>query len=122
MRKVTEIIRTNLVAISQDSDSAILYLSQTPSLQRQVSRLHDVVAKDPHGLALAARIGMTLITVKGVGLEETPGLVAKISDALQSNSINIFGILTITSSVLVLVDWKVRKQAGMLIRSSLENN
>ena len=65
---------------------------------------------------------MTLITVKGVGLEETPGLVAKISDALQSNSINIFGILTITSSVLVLVDWKVRKQAGMLIRSSLENN
>jgi len=122
MRKVTEIIRTNLVAISQDSDSAILYLSQTPSLRRQVSRLHDVVAKDPHGLALAARMGMALITVKGVGLEETPGLVAKISDALRSTNINIFGILTITSSVLVLVDWKVRKQAGKLIRNSLENN
>src|SRR5947209_9879686 len=28
IRKVTKIIRTNLVAISQDSDSAILYLSQ----------------------------------------------------------------------------------------------
>src|SRR5216683_4278135 len=41
MRKVTKIIRTNLVAISQDSDSAILYLSQTPSLRRQISRLHD---------------------------------------------------------------------------------
>jgi len=122
IRKVTKIIRTNLVAISQDSDSAILYLSQTPSLRRQISRLHDVVANDPHGLALAARMGMALITVKGVGLEETPGVVARISDALRSSNINIFGVLTITSSVLVLVDWKVRKQAGKLIRTSLENN
>src|SRR5712692_1738684 len=122
IRKVTKIIRTNLVAISQDSDSAILYLSQTPSLRGQISRLHDVVAKDPHGLALAARLGMALITIKGVGLEETPGVVARISDALRSSNINIFGVLTITSSVLVLVDWKVRKQAGNLIRTSLENN
>src|SRR2546422_7903441 len=122
IRKITKIIRTNLVAISQDSDSAILYLSQAPSLRRQISRLHDVVAKDPHGLALAARMGMALITVKGVGLEETPGVVARITDALRSSNINIFGVLTITSSVLVLVDWKVRKQAGELIRGSLENN
>jgi aspartate kinase len=122
IRKVTRIIRTNLVAISQDSDSAILYLSQTPSLDRQISRLHDVVAKNPHGIAIAARIGMALITVKGVGLEETPGVVARISDALRSSNINIFGVLTITSSVLVLVDWKSRNQAGNLIRASLENN
>ena len=65
---------------------------------------------------------MALITIKGVGLEETPGVVARISDALRSNNINIFGVLTITSSVLVLVDSKVRKQAGDLIRASLENN
>jgi aspartokinase len=55
-------------------------------------------------------------------LEETPGVVARVSDALRSSNINIFGVLTITSSVLVLVDWKVRKQAGKLIRTSLENN
>ena len=122
VRKVTEIIRTNLVAISQDSDSAILYLSQTPAIRRQISRLHDVVAKDPHGLAIAARMGMALITIKGVGLEETPGLVARISDALRSSNINIFGILTITSSIIVLVDWKIRKMAGRQIKNSLENN
>jgi len=122
MGKVTQITRRNLIAISQDSDSAILYLSQTSRLRREISRLHDVVANDPHGLALAARMGMALITVKGTGLEETPGLVAKISDALHTSNINIFGILTITSSVLVLVDWKVRKQAGKLIRNTLENH
>ncbi|TMI09096.1 hypothetical protein E6H34_01995 [Candidatus Bathyarchaeota archaeon] len=99
MGKVTQITRRNLIAISQDSDSAILYLSQTSRLRREISRLHDVVANDPHGLALAARMGMALITVKGTGLEETPGLVAKISDALHTSNINIFGILTITSKV-----------------------
>ncbi|HEV2119641.1 MAG TPA: ACT domain-containing protein [Candidatus Bathyarchaeia archaeon] len=122
IRKVTKIIRMNLVAISQDGDSAILYLSQTPSLRRQISKLHDVVASDPRGLALAARMGLALITVKGVGLEETPGVVARITDALRSSNINIFGVLTITSSVLVLVDWKERKRAGKLIKTSLENN
>ena len=122
MGKVTQITRRNLIAISQDSDSAILYLSQTSRLRREISRLHDVVANDPHGQALAARMGMALITVKGTGLEETPGLVAKIGDALHTSNINIFGILTITSSVLVLVDWKVRKQAGKLIRNTLENH
>ncbi len=59
---------------------------------------------------------------KRLGFEETPGVVARISDALRSSNINIFGVLTITSSVLVLVDWKVRKLAGRLIRDSLENN
>ena len=122
VKKVTEIIRTNLVAISQDSDSAILYLSQTRSLPRQIAKLHDVVSNDPHGLAIAARMGMALITVKGVGLEETPGLVAKISDALRSGNVNIFGILTITSSIMVLVDWKIRKMAGRMIKSRLESN
>jgi len=122
IRRVTDIIKTNLVAISHDSDSAILYLSQTSNLEREVSMLHDVIARDPHGIAIAARMGMALITVKGVGLEETPGLVAKVSDALRSSNINIFGILTITSSILVLVDWKLRKQAEKLIRDSLENS
>ena len=122
IRKVTEISKANLVAISQDSDSAILYLSQTPSLRRQITKLHEVVAKDSHGLAIAARMGMALITIKGVGLEDTPGLIARISDALRSGNINIFGILTITSSILVLVDWKIRKQANRLIKASLENN
>src|SRR6266571_3549645 len=122
VQKISKFAGANLVAVSQDSDSAILYVKQTSKLQQHITRLHDAILNDPHGIAIAARMGMALITVKGVGLEETPGVVARVSDALQSNNINIFGVLTITSSVLVLVDWKVRRQAGKLIRTSLENN
>ncbi|HZY94393.1 MAG TPA: hypothetical protein VFE98_05955 [Candidatus Bathyarchaeia archaeon] len=122
VQKITKLAGPNLVAVSQDSDSAILYIKQTPQLRQQITRLHDAILNDPHGIALAARMGMALITVKGVGLEERQGVIAKISDALRSENINLFGVLTIASSVLVLVDWKLRRKATILVRSSLENN
>jgi aspartate kinase len=122
VRKISKLAGPSLVAVSQDSDSAILYIKQTPKLQQQITRLHDAILNDPHGIALAVRMGMALIRVRSIGLEERPGVVARISDALRSTNINMFGVLTITSSVLVLVDWKVRRKAASLIRSSLEKN
>ena len=122
VQKISKLAGPNLVAVSQDSDSAILYIKQTPKLQQQLARLHNAVLKDPHGIALAARTGMALVKVRSIGLEERPGVVARISDALRSANINMFGILTITSSVLDFVDWKVRRKAASLIRISLENN
>jgi aspartate kinase len=122
VQKISKLAGANLVAVSQDSDSAILYVKQTQKLQQQITRLHDAILNDPHGIALAVRMGMALITVRSIGLEERPGVVARISDALRSTNINMFGVLTITSSVLVLVDWKVRRKAASLIRSSLEKN
>lgn len=119
---VAEIARSSLLAVSQDSDSVILYLAQTRSLSHIISKLHNAVLGVPGGVAAAARTGMALIRVKGVGLEATPGVTAKISETLRVNKINIFGILTITSSVLVFVDWKLRATAAGLIRNSLEAN
>jgi aspartate kinase len=122
VQKISKLAGQNLVAVSQDRDSAILYVKQTGRLRQQIARLHDAVLNDPHGIALAARMGMALITVRSIGLEERPGVVARISDALRSANINMFGVLTITSSVLVFVDWKVRRKAASLIKSSLEKN
>jgi aspartate kinase len=122
VQKISKLAGANLVAVSQDSDSAILYIKQTPKLQQQITGLHDAILNDPHGIALAVRMGMALITVRSIGLEERPGVVARISDALRSANINMFGVLTIKSSVLVLIDWKVRRKAASLIRSSLEKN
>jgi aspartokinase len=122
VQKISKLAGQNLVAVSQDRDSAILYVKQTERLQQQIARLHDAVLNDPHGIALAVRMGMALITVRSIGLEERPGVVARISDALRSANINMFGVLTITSSVLVFIDWKIRSKAASLIRSSLEKN
>ncbi len=122
IKQVTGITRRNLLGVSQDADSAILYLAETASLKRQIAALHKAVLQHRVGVALAVRTGTTLITVKGVGLEETPGVTARISETLRANNINILGILTITSSVLLQVSWKDRKTAARLIRKALEAN
>jgi aspartate kinase len=122
MGEITRIVRPNLLAASEDSDSAILYVSERAGIHRQIARLHRAILKNPAGVSLAVRRGLAFITVKGVGLEDSPGVVAKISETLRANNINIFGLLTITSSVMVVLDWKVRKQAVRLIRDSLEQN
>lgn len=119
-RDAIQTVQRNLLAVSEDLDSMILYVSEGPSTKQQINRLHAALVNSPSGVALAARRGLALITVKGVGLEETPGVVAGLSNALQSNGINIFGILTIASSVVVVVEWKIRKMAARLIRNRLE--
>ena len=121
-KQAIQIVRHNLLAVSEDSDSMILYVSDDSSIKQQINRLHDAVVRSSSGIALATRRGLSLITVKGVGLEETPGVVANLSGALLSSGINIFGILTIASSVVVVVDWKIRKMAAGLIRTRLELN
>ena len=122
MTQVTKIVRRNLEAVSEDDNSVILYLRENRTLKKKIGLLHKAVLDCPGGVAVAARTGTTLIAVKGVGLEETPGITARITEALRVNNINIFGILTISSSVLVLVAWKERQRAARLIQQSLEPN
>ena len=122
MTQVTKIVRRNLEAVSEDDNSVILYLRENRTLKKKIGLLHKAVLDSPGGVAVAARTGTTLIAVKGVGLEEMPGITARITEALRVNNINIFGILTISSSVLVLVAWKERQRAARLIQQALESN
>ncbi len=72
--------------------------------------------------AMAVRKKLAFIQVKGAGLEETPGIVSRMAEGLYSERINIFGIFTITSSVLVFVDAEDVKRDVKLIRKSIKAN
>jgi len=71
-------------------------------------------------LALAVRKNLVFIKVKGVGLEETPGIISKIAESLYSERINIFGIFTLASSVLLFIDLNDGEKAMKLIRKSIK--
>ena len=68
---------------------------------------------------MAVKKDLVFIKTSGVGLEETHGIIGKISEDLRLNGINISGILTITSSILLFVDWNEREKALKLIKNSL---
>jgi len=110
--------KISILGMTANHDSVIFYSHSTED-KKKLERLHSVVLRHKETLAMAVKRNLAFIKVKGVGLEETPGIIGRVSAPLHKNSINIFGIFTITSSVMVFVDWEDRNNAIKLIKESL---
>ena len=110
-----------ILGVSINYNSLILYLPGN-GVEELLEALHSLVINNKQTLALAVRRNLAFIKVKGVGLEETPGVISKLAEALYSENINIVGMFTITSSVLVFVDSKKKEKALKLIRKAVKVN
>ena len=111
-----------LLGMSMNTNSIILYASQEKNLGALFNNIHDITKKNKETIAMAVKKDLVLIKTSGVGLEETHGIIGKISEDLRLNGINISGILTITSSILLFVDWNEREKALKLIKNSLRSS
>jgi len=108
-----------MLGLSVNYNSIILYLTEEGNLDLVFEKIHEAILGHKETLAMSVREQLAFIKVSGVGLEETPGIIGKISETLRVNEINIFGIVTITSSILLFVDWTQRETALNLIKQSL---
>jgi aspartate kinase len=113
---------STLLGLSMDTNSAILYVSEEKDIEALFDEAHKTVLNHPEALAIAVKKDLAFLKISGVGLEETHGLIGKISETLRVNSINISGMLTITSSILLFVDWNEREKALQLVNNSLKGN
>ena len=116
--KTTE-TQTQLLGMSMNENSVILYVSQQKNTDKLFNQIHNITLNNPETLAMAVKKDLAFLKTSGVGLEETHGLIGKISENLRLNEINIYGILTITSSILLFVEWSQREKALQLIQRSL---
>ena len=107
--------------MSMNTNSVIFYISQEKNVDTILNQIHKITVNNPETIAMAVKKDLAFLKTSGVGLEETHGLIGKISEDLRVNSMNISGILTITSSILLFVDWNEREKALRLIRNSLRN-
>jgi aspartate kinase len=114
--------QATLLGMSMNANSVILYVSQEKNTDKLFNQIHTVTLNNPETIAMAVKKDLAFLKTSGVGLEETHGIIGKISETLRVNQINIYGILTITSSILLLVDWSEREKALQLIRSSLRES
>ena len=110
-----------LLGASINCDSLIAYIPQN-HLHGVLQSIHSIVLRHKSTVAMAVKQGLAFLKVKGVGLEETPGVVGRISNPLRRNRVNIFGIFTITSSIIVFVSWNDREKAMTLIKESLRGD
>ena len=111
----------HLLGMSVNHDSAILYLPMKTA-GGLLEALHSVVVGDESAQAMAVKRDLAFVRVKGVGLEDTPGVVGSLTKALNSKAINIYGIFTIASSVVTFVDHKDEEKAVRLMKETLEKN
>jgi aspartate kinase len=110
-----------LLGMSMNTNSVILYVSQEKNLDRLFNDIHTIVKGNRETIAMAVKKDLVFIKTSGVGLEATHGIIGKISEDLRLGGINISGILTITSSILLFMDWNEREKALKLIKNSLRS-
>ena len=106
---------STLNGLSADFDSVILYIPQTSS-NALLPLIHEVVTRHGEAMAMAVQRDLAFIRIKGVGLEDTPGIIGRISTLLQKTGINISGMLTLASSILVFVSWDDKEEALGLMK------
>jgi len=124
VKQLTERVKTHAppLGLSLDYDSIILYTPENENSKILLEKVHEVILEHKEIIAMSVKNQLAFLKVKGVGLEETPGLIGKISEALRLNAINIFGLLTITSSILLFVDWNEKEKALNLVKKALRGN
>lgn len=107
--------KSMLHGLSADFDSMIFYVPHKPD-NALLNSIHDIVSGHGEAVAMAFQPNLAFLRVKGVGLEETPGMIGRISARLRENGINIFGILTLASSILFWVSWEDKERSLTLMK------
>jgi aspartate kinase len=111
-----------LLGMSMNTNSIILYVPQEENISKLFNQIHQITVDNKETIAMAVKKDLVFIKTSGVGLEETHGIIGRISEDLRVNGINISGILTITSSILLFVDWNEKEKALKLIKNALKTH
>ena len=124
IKELTETVKNlaELLGLSVNYDSMILYASEKSNSNLLLEKVHEVILKHEETLAMSVRKQLAFLKIKGVDLEKTPGLTGRIAEALRLNAVNIFGLMTITSSILLFVNWKEREKVIKLVRNALKGD
>jgi aspartate kinase len=106
----------DLLALSLESNAAIFYVSGGENV---LDAVHQVLVEDKIGKAVSEFPRLSMITVKGAALETERGVVQRITGPLAKASINVYGIVTILSSVRVFVSAEHSERACGLVREAM---
>jgi len=100
--------------VNIDQKALLLYVSGNEEIENTI---HDLVINEGIGKAISLFKNLRVVTIKGTFLETTPGVIQRIVKPLSEMKINIYGLVTIASSIKVFV----RNEDVDLTVSSIKN-
>lgn len=108
----------SILGLSSNSQSLLVYTPESICVEA-AAKIHRLIEKyRGRALAVAVRKGLSLIAIRGFGLEESPGVIARISQPVSREGINIHGIYTVSSTVFLLVDWNLKDRVLEILKKS----
>jgi aspartate kinase len=106
-----------ILGVVIESSSLILYVQNPADL---VQQLHETIRTKGTAKAIHCIDSIAMIAVSGPQLEEIPGIVDIVVSPIANKGVNIYGVLTISSSVRVFVPWKDREETLSLVNDSIK--
>ena len=116
LAKAIKRARASVLALSLESASAIFY---TSGGSRVLDSVHHELVQRKLGKAVSSFDGLAMISIKGKALETQPGIIQRVTQPLARSGINLYGVITIHSSVRVFVTADQAQKASKLIREAL---
>ena len=106
-----------LLGLTFSYPSVILYVEESPP--GFIDKLHKLIKSKRAAKAIHSFEPLSQITISGHDLEKTPGIIDTIVAPLSLNNINLYGLITVSSSVRLFIHWNDREKAYSLIKESL---
>ena len=106
----------NLLSLGLDPRSLILYVSGGKDL---VKNLHSLIVGGGMAKAISVFENLAMIAVRGSALETSPGMIQRITQPLARAGINIYSLVTISSSIRMFVKREQADKAVSLLQDAL---
>ncbi|MCS7125691.1 MAG: aspartate kinase [Aigarchaeota archaeon] len=102
-----------IIALTSEEQSMILYVEEKDGI---IADIHSSLVSNELGKAVSFYQDLAMLVISGRMLETSPGIIYRVTKPLAEAGINIYGLLTISSSIrLIISRGDIEKTKEMLV-------
>lgn len=109
----------NIFGVSIGPRSFSTYVTEEQS-QEALSIIHESVEESDVMKSTTSEGGVAMILTESEKFIDTPGIIAKLSEPLAKNGVNVLEIYSSQASISFFVNWKDREKAFELLKGSIK--
>jgi aspartate kinase len=105
-----------VTSLTLEERSSVVYIEGGSQI---VESMHEILVKGGMAKAIAYFDDLASVVVKGGDLETSPGMIQRVTQPLAREKINVFGLVTVSSSIKIFVKKQDTARAVELLKNAL---
>jgi len=106
-----------IVSITSEEKSLVIYVEEKDGI---IADIHSSLISNQIGKAISFYQDLSMLIISGRMLETSPGIIYKVTKPLAESGINVFGLLTISSSIRLILSSRDIEKAKKLLMEELK--